>query len=71
MEAEPGADRVQSELAEVRYLLDTLVARRLDRPLSAMEQDEFDRLVEHERNALDVLARRRTSAGDSPTDDGA
>ena len=67
MEAESGGDGVQSGLAEVRRLLDALVHRRLIQPFSASEQDEFDRLVERERKALDLLARRRTPPGKTPT----
>jgi len=70
MEAEAGGDRVQSGLAEVRRLLDALVQRRLILPFSASEQDEFDQLVERERKALDLLARRRTPTGKAPNDQG-
>ena len=61
MEAESD-DGVETELANVRRRLDALVKGRLARPFSVQQQAEFDRLVERERDALALLARRRASA---------
>jgi len=66
MEAESD-DEVETELAEVRRLLDGLVQSRLTRPFSAQQQDEFDRLAERERDALAAVARRQ-AAQDSSDD---
>ncbi len=70
MAVEPDGDPVLSELTEVQRLLDGLVERRLARHLSPPEQEEFDRLVKRERTALDILARRRSSAGNGDEHEG-
>jgi hypothetical protein len=64
MEAESQGDEVQRELTEVRHLLSRLVERRLSHPLTAGEQDLYDRLTERERDALHLLARRPSPGGD-------
>ena len=53
----PMGPRTQLELEAVRYRLDKLAATRFDEGLSALEQAEYDALVEREIELLRDDAR--------------